>query len=88
MGTFRTYRSGAGDVEERIKAAVGRFYRSQGVLPAAIVVNGRELDGARVAAETLALGMPVKGMGGCLVLEVWLEVVEMGQEVGPKGGAR
>jgi hypothetical protein len=73
VGTFKTYR-GAGDVETRIKVAVGRFYKSWGMLPAAIVVNKCELDGARVAAETLELGVPVGSMGGCLVPEVWLEV--------------
>lgn len=73
MGTFKTYR-GVGDVETRIKVAVGRFYKSRGVLPAAIVVNKCELDGARVVVKTLALRMPVGSMGGCLVPEVWLEV--------------
>lgn len=75
MGTFLTYR-GVGDMEMRIRVAVGAFYRSWGTLPAAIVVNKRELDGARVAAEALELGVPVGSIGGCLVPEVWLEVVE------------
>jgi hypothetical protein len=73
VGTFKTYR-GAGELEIRIKMAVAMFYKSWGVLPAAIVVNKRELDGARVAAGTLGLGVPVGSIGGCLVPEVWLEV--------------
>ena len=73
MGTFKAYRS-AGELETRIKMAVAMFYKSWGVLPAAIVVNKCELDGARVAAERLELGVPIGSIGGCLVPEVWLEI--------------
>jgi len=72
---FVTYR-GAGTVEVRIQAVVGDFYRARNVLPAAIVVNPTELEAAQVAARALALKVPVRECGGCLIPEVWLEVTD------------
>ena len=76
MATFATYRDGTGKVEARIKAAVQAFYSDRQRLPASIVVNKSELDAARAAAEALALRLPVKGMGGCLCGETWLQLPE------------
>jgi hypothetical protein len=73
---YITYRDGTGPVEARIEKAVRLFYADRRVLPAAIVVNPNELDGAREAIKVLALRTPVKSVGGCLVPEVWLEVAE------------
>jgi len=74
MVNFVTYRNGGGRIEGRIKAAVGAFYTSRGVLPEAVIVNAREVDAARVAVEVLGLRLPIQTMGGCLLPEVWLEV--------------
>jgi len=74
--SFITYRDGAGPIETRIKAAVTTFYKARGVLPVGIVVNKVELDAAQEAVKALALRTPVRGNGGCLASEVWLEVAE------------
>ena len=76
MATFTTYRNGRDAMETRIKAAVQAFYSDRQRLPASIVVNKSELDAARAAAEALALRLPVKGMGGCLCGETWLQLPE------------
>jgi len=70
--TFITYRNGAGDLEQRLRAAVAHFYQERGELPAAVTVHKTELDGARVAMQSLDLALPVAGSGGCLVGECWL----------------
>jgi len=71
---FKTYRNGHEGVEERIKAAVTRFYAERGVLPVMIVVHKGEVEEARAAAGELELRVEVQGTGGCLVPEVWLGV--------------
>ena len=65
---------GGGTVEERIKAAVGAFWKREGRLPAGVVVNEEEVEAAQAAREGLGLpaGMGVEGSGGCLVTEVWV----------------
>lgn len=77
MATFITYRDGTDELETRIKTVVGHFYQNRKRLPARIVVNKLELDAVRVAAEALALSMPVGSIGGCLIGEVWLELPEV-----------
>ena len=64
----------AGDLACRIKTALADFRQSQGTDPAAIVVHASEAE----AAQAMGLGIEVRGSGGCLVPEVWLELPGQG----------
>ena len=64
-------------VQDRIKAAVTAYYQARRALPAGIAVNPRELGTAVVATAALGLKIPVEGIGGCLVPEIWLEVPDV-----------
>jgi len=72
--TYRIYRGGPDDLKGRIKTALADFRQSQGTDPAAIVVHASEAE----AAQAMGLGIEVRGSGGCLVPEVWLEFPDQG----------
>lgn len=75
--TFATARPAGATVQDRLRAAVTAYYQDRRALPAGIVVSPGELDAAKAAAVTLGLKIPVGGMGGCLVPEIWLEVPDV-----------
>ncbi len=75
MVTYRVYRCQHGDLTERLREALRDYYNRHGRLPPEVVVHkslAREAADALVALELPRL--PVKGMGGCLVPEVWLQM--------------
>ncbi len=73
LPVYRVYRDGRGDLTVRLREALRDYYGRHGRLPGAVVVHKslvREAAGALAALELPRL--PVKGVGGCLVPEVWL----------------
>ena len=74
MTEYLTARPTGATVQDRIKAAMIAYYQARRSLPAGIAVSPRELGAAVVATAALGLKIPVEGIGGCLVPEVWLEV--------------
>lgn len=78
MATFKTYRDGTGSLERRIERAVARFHKDRGRLPAAMIVHSSEVADARTAVQALKLALPVRGSGGCIIPEVWLELPKKG----------
>ena len=73
LPVYRVYRDGRGDLKERLREALRDYYARHGRLPGAVVVHRslkEEAVGALAALELPRL--PVKGVGGCLVPEVWL----------------
>jgi hypothetical protein len=78
--TLTTYRNGATDLTDRIAAAVAAFRQDQGRTPAAVVVPKTEFEKARAAVEALGLDVEVRGTGGCLIPEVWLQAAAKKEE--------
>lgn len=72
--TFIAYRNGTEALERRIKLALAAFHKSFGRWPAAVVVPSSEIETAAPLVADLGVGCEVRGSGGCLVPEVWLEV--------------
>lgn len=74
MPTYQTYRN-SGDLEHRIKLALATFHKEHnGTWPAAVVVHTSELVAALAVVGELGIdGLEVRGSGGCLVPEVWLQ---------------
>ena len=70
MTTYSVYRNGTGELEKRIAAALAHFRQSQGQDPASVTVHKSEADKARA----LGLACEVRGCGGCIVPEVWLQL--------------
>jgi hypothetical protein len=72
--TYQTYRH-SGDLEHRIKLALASFHKERGgTWPAAVVVHTSELVAALEVVGGLGIdGLEVRGSGGCLVPEVWLQ---------------
>lgn len=81
MTTFKSYRNGTSKLEVRIKEAVSHFFKDRGELPAAVVVHRTEMDDAQAAVKTLDLSLEVRGSGGCLVPEIWLQLPKEGGAV-------
>lgn len=77
MTEYLTARPTGATVHERLKSAVAAYYQARRALPAAIAVNPAELPAAATAAAALGLKIPVVGMGGCLIPEIWLEVPDV-----------
>jgi hypothetical protein len=75
LSVYHVYRNGHSDLTERLREALRDYYTRYGQLPAAVAVH-RSL--VREAVEALAAldlpRLPVKGVGGCLVPEVWLPI--------------
>ena len=77
MVTYRVYRHPHGDLTERLREALRDYYARYGRLPGAVVVHRSLKDEAAKALAALDLPrLPVKGVGGCLVPEVWLAMTE------------
>jgi len=73
MVTYRVYRHPYGDLTERLREALRDYYSRHGRLPGSVVVHKSLVREAVEALAALALPrLPVKGVGGCLVPEVWL----------------
>jgi hypothetical protein len=70
---YRVYRYPHGDLTERLREALRDYYARHGRLPGAVVVHRSLKDEAAKALAALDLPrLPVEGVGGCLVPEVWL----------------
>lgn len=74
MAEYLTARQTGATVQDRIKAAVAAYYQAHRALPAGIAVSPGEVAAAASATAVLELRIPVRGIGGCLVPEIWLEV--------------
>ena len=72
MVTYRVYRHPYGDLKERLQEALRDYYARHGRLPGSVVVHKSLVREAAEALAALDLRLPVKGVGGCLVPEVWL----------------
>jgi hypothetical protein len=73
MVTYRVYRHPYGDLKERLREALRDYYGRHGRLPGSVVVHKSLVREAVEAMAALDLPrLPVKGVGGCLVPEVWL----------------
>jgi hypothetical protein len=81
MTTFLTYRNGGGDLESRIKGALASFWQTRHERPAAVVVHKTKAQEGQELLKRLAPGsdVAVRGCGGCLVGEVWLEIAREGE---------
>jgi hypothetical protein len=69
MTTMIVYKSGDDNLLARIEAALEAFERKHGARPASVTVNKSEM----ARAEAMFPWLEVRGSGGCLVGEVWLE---------------
>jgi hypothetical protein len=79
MATYRVYRHPHGDLKERLREALRDYYGRHGRLPGSVAVHKSLVREAVEALAALDLPrLPVKGVGGCLVPEVWL-AMESGQ---------
>lgn len=76
MTTFIAYRNGTDNLERRIRLALASFRKSFDRWPAAVVVPSSEVAEAMGLVVGLGVGCEVRGSGGCLVPEVWLEINE------------
>lgn len=76
VATFMVCRNHAVELETRIKAALEEFYAVHRQPPASMVVHTSEVSDAQAAVRQLApdTGVEVRGCGGCLVPEVWVEL--------------
>jgi hypothetical protein len=72
---YRVYRADRGDLTERLREALRDYYARYGQLPGSVVVHPSLKEEAVEALAALDLPrLPVKGVGGCLVPEVWLAI--------------
>jgi len=70
---YHVYRYQHGDLMERLREALRGHYGRYGQLPGEVVVHKSLVQEAAGALAALELPrLPVKGVGGCLVPEVWL----------------
>jgi len=70
---YHVYRYQHGDLPQRLREALRDYYARHGRLPSGVVVHKSLKDEAAKALAALELPrLPVKGVGGCLVPEVWL----------------
>lgn len=78
MNQYKTYRNSNLSLAQRIMAALEHYaVHNGGALPAAIVVNPRDLAEASVIVKALELAdLTVIGNGGCNVREVRLQIPE------------
>ena len=65
-------------MQERLRDAIAAFYQNEGRLPVGVVVHksvlASEVGAARTAVKMLELSLPIRGDGGPLVGECWLQV--------------
>lgn len=80
MITIRTYR-GVADLESRIKTALSLFWAEFKRQPGAIILPTSEAEAGRelVARLSPSSKVEVRGSGGVLIPEVWLQVPERKQ---------
>lgn len=78
MKQYLLYRNGTQTLAQRIAAALEHYsVHNGGALPAAVVVNPRDLAEAGAIVKVLDLPtLQVIGNGGVSVREVWLQVPE------------
>jgi hypothetical protein len=75
LPVYRVYRDGRGDLKEWLREALRDYYGRHGRLPGSVVVHKSLVREAAEALAALELPrLPVKGVGGCLVPEVWLPI--------------
>jgi hypothetical protein len=74
MKTLKVYRNGSTTLAERIGHAIEHYAIHNGRLPAAIVVNPRDVAETTQVVKALDLDLPVMENGGALLGEVWLVV--------------
>ncbi len=79
MKTLKVYRNGAATLTERLARSLEHYAIHNGRLPAAVIVNSRDVPEATAAIEALAAGLPVIEDGGPLAGEVWLLVANGGE---------
>lgn len=84
--TFIIYRDGGSELRQRIKQAVTDFYSEWAKLPTTMIVHKSEVADAQAALQALDLTLEMRGCGGCLIGEVWLQ--KNNNERKGKGGAR
>jgi len=74
--TYHVYR-GHKTLPDLLREALRDYYARHGRLPGSVVVHKSLVREATEALAALELPrLPVKGVGGCLVPEVWLQVPE------------
>ena len=75
--TYIAYRNGSDTLERCIKLALASYRKSFGRWPAAVVVPSSEVNAAEGLVAGLGIaGLGVRGNGGCLATEVWLQVAD------------
>ena len=74
MTTYIAYRNGSDELERRVKMALATFYKQHSRWPTAVVVHPSEVAEATALVSGLGVGCQVRGNGGCLKPEVWLEI--------------
>jgi hypothetical protein len=72
LPVYHVYRNGHGDLTERLREALRDYYTRYGQLPAAVVHPSLKDEAAKALAALDLPRLPVEGVGGCLVPEVWL----------------
>jgi len=72
LSVYHVYRNGHSDLTERLQEALQDYHARYGRLPGSVVVHPSLKDKAAKALAALDLRLPVEGVGGCLVPEVWL----------------
>lgn len=78
MKQYLSYRNGSTTLTERITAALRHYAaHNRDALPAAVVVNPRDVSAAGAIVNGLDLPtLPVIGNGGVSVREIWLQEPE------------
>lgn len=71
--TLIIFRNGQTDLAARLAAAVAAFRQDRGHAPLAVTVHKTEVTAAQAAVGALGLELEVRGTGGCLISEVWLQ---------------
>ena len=81
MRQYIIYRNGSQTTAQRITAALAHYSQNNGALPAAVVVNPKDIEAATEHVKALDLALPVVGNGGVMAVECWLQVAEGGTHV-------
>ena len=73
MATYLTYRNGNDNLDNLIKEAVTHFHKQYKRPPVVLVVHKTLVGKAKTIKAVTYLNIEVRGSGGCLVGEVWLD---------------
>jgi len=77
MRQFIIYRNGSQTLTQRLEAAMSHYHaHHEGQSPAAVAVNPKDLEAATETLKALDVTLPIVGNGGCMTVEVWLQVAE------------